>query len=849
MVRGLRVLCLVLALAGGGPALAQGAKDKTTAWVRMPGTAADISINADGQAYVVSPGGTPWRWDKVEQRWRRMSGNFVRIAAAVGNRPWAVNADGVVYHYNGLWWEDKDKGVGDVAADAAGNVYIAKTNGEIRKWYPLSSEWRPFAGSAWRIALDGAGQPWVVAGDGAIRFFDGKAWTTLPGRARDIALGGVDVAAIADADGLVRTWDAAGKRWVVVPGVGDASSLGVTPEGRIWAVVKDGAIMANGALASDETQTGKDKATEPKAVAQQASGVAAPAASASVPAATTPAAPPVQAAPVMPGGTAPSIAGKGAPSTASAAAPYIDPVTVTTQDTITFVNTLQTAGTLAIGADGSVFGLDGGGNVLRWSNQQKKFNSFPGSLVRIAVDKDGHPWGLSALGRVFHHDGSRWKQIPNATASDIAVGFDGTVLTANAAGRLYKLNAEQTRFEMISGTGAVLVAAGPDGTPWAVRSDKLVQRCDVSPCKVYGQKATAIAVGPDGSVYIVSDSGRLMRLDEDGKFQVVQTPGHVPQKVAVGPMGYPWVVSSAGVVLASHYFERDEGGDRLLAASTPASGTTGTGSTEQVVSTTVSGFTFTKNMQFETVNSDVLSGGEYALLAAGNDGTFYAYNYGGGFVTYDTKQKKFVAKSTTAGTCCSYRPLDFDVASNGDIWFHTNYDANTPGTKDALYRERNKSIKEYSVGTGTGAVAGVAVAPDNSVYVQRTEPGGLNYLYKKAASSQAFTKFSTYSLVHDFDVGPGNDVWIVDKNNYVRQWTGTTFEKRPTSGQKASRIGVGADGTVYVAGTDNTLYKWNGANKSFDKVNNATTVYIAVDDDGRPWLSVNNTPTIKRAKD
>ena len=165
MVRGLRVLCLVLALVGGGPALAQGARDG--AWLRMPGTAADISINADGQAYVVSPGGTPWRWDKVEQRWRRMSGRFVRIAAAEGNRPWAVDADGVVFHYNGLWWEDKDKGVGDVAADTNGNVYIAKTNGEIKKWYPLSSEWRPFEGSAKRIALDAVGQPWVVAADGA----------------------------------------------------------------------------------------------------------------------------------------------------------------------------------------------------------------------------------------------------------------------------------------------------------------------------------------------------------------------------------------------------------------------------------------------------------------------------------------------------------------------------------------------------------------------------------------------------------------------------------------------------------------------------------------------------------
>ena len=62
-------------------------------WNRLPGTAVDISVNSQGQAYAVAPNGTPWRWDAIEQRWRKMSGDFVRISAAEGNRPWAINSD------------------------------------------------------------------------------------------------------------------------------------------------------------------------------------------------------------------------------------------------------------------------------------------------------------------------------------------------------------------------------------------------------------------------------------------------------------------------------------------------------------------------------------------------------------------------------------------------------------------------------------------------------------------------------------------------------------------------------------------------------------------------------------
>jgi len=57
------------------------------------------------------------------------------------------------------------------------------------------------------------------------------------------------------------------------------------------------------------------------------------------------------------------------------------------------------------------------------------------------------------------------------------------------------------------------------------------------------------------------------------------------------------------------------------------------------------------------------------------------------------------------------------------------------------------------------------------------------------------------------------------------------------------------DGTVYILDTSNIPRKWNSTNKSFDKINNIAGYYIAVDENGRPWINTDNTPTIKRGRD
>lgn len=839
------------------------AQDSSTSvtWTRLPGTAVDISINSQGQAYVVALNGTPWRWDALEQRWRKMSGDFVRISAAEGNRPWAVNPEGVVFRYNGLWWENKDTDVVDVAADALGNVYIAKVSGQIKKWNPLRSEWHPIEGLAFRMTLDMSGNPWVVTRDGRIAAFDGKAWGAMPGRAVDIAVGGDNTVVIADTEGRIRTWNGLQRSWQAVAGVEGVTAAAAAPDGGPWAVITDGVIMATTLLVTPEKiKTEEGRAPDikaPQAVAPVdtapvavASGVSAapltpstvvappaqvpPATAAPVETAATPSASPMPPQTSGTGGTGQTAVNMVAPTTGNSAS--LDPATLTTNEDITFVNTQRSAATLAIGRDGSVFGLDVAGNILRWSNSRKQFESFPGTLVRLAVDALGNPWGISTLGRVFRHTGHQWKQIPGATGSDIAIGADGSVVIADASGTLSRLNEAMTRFERISGQG-LLVAVAPDGTPWTIRADNLVQRCASSPCEIFAQKAKSIAIGPDGSVYVVSDRDLLMRLDADGKsFNVVRTPGHTPQNVAVGPKGFPWVVTAEMLVLASTFFERDELADRAVAAATIGN-TTGSGSTAAVVDVASNNaFTFSKNIRFETYVTDLNTIEE---LVVGQNDDVYVYgaplNQGANqFLKFNNTTKKFEEVSLSF----NQNLQNIDVASDGSIWTAQN---------GSVYQLSSTGSLRRTYAVTSGGIGGLSIGVDGTVYVVIAEK-----LYHLKPGTRRFTRFGNDD-VHKVAVGRAGDLWITDSGNIVQQFTGTKFENRPR-GQSISveDLGAGTDGSVYItswSGSQYVLKKWNATNKAFDTVKNTNADRVDVMSDGRPWIANTSSNTdVKRAK-
>lgn len=813
-------------------------------WQKLPGNARDLSSNAEGQSYVTGLDGGVWRWDRQESRWRKMSGLFDRITAAEGNRPWAVNLEGDVYRYNGLWWEDKAQNAQDVSADTHGNTYVLHNNGELKKWYALRNEWREVEQPTELLQQDrfrsitmGDDETlWAITWRNRIFYLKDDQWRLHPGLATALAVG-ANIRALVDLNGRVRIWNGQERLWGVVSGIEQVQDLAITADNFIWVLLRNSEIWANGGVQSAEQDREKE---EDAAQGLTPSGLQAPQIFAQSMSAELSVAPFLEASEVVPVQRVQS-----EDSAGSFENPLNDdPVTRSNKDPITFVNTQNSALEIAIGGEGSVFGLDVAGNILRWSNVRKSFESFPGRLSRIAVDKDGKPWGISALGRIFFHNGRNWKQVLNATASDIAIGYEGSVVIASAAGELFKLSNDGKRFLRVKGEG-VKVAVQSDGTLWTIRSDFFIQHCNVFPCTIYPQRAREIAAGPDGSIWIVSEQNRLMRLAKGAAtFKVVETPGHVPAKVSVGPNGYPWVIGEKKTVLASTFFDRDESADKLVAATTTPGSTTGTGETGSVTSPT-SGFTFSKNMSFETVRFSALVAGSCPSFASDPEGIIWVHNGTFGQVIngvveqYNPRQRKF---SQVVTGFESRDVKSFDVGKYGEIWAITDF------PQFGVFRSENKVLKQYPI-AGASDYHDVATSVDGTVYVIATV-SGTRYIYSKAVNSNVFERFSSYADASQIGVGIGGDIWIIGDNNQIMRWDGARFIEPGKTTFLVGKLGTSkVNGEVYVVKRNTAdLYKWNATNKSFDKVAKISVDTFGVDGGGRPWICNDTTPVIKRAR-
>lgn len=214
--------------------------------IQLPGTAGDIAVGKNGQAYKVGTGGGYggyiYKW--TGSAWSRIHGQATRVAVDQYGKPWVVNGVGDIFRGdgNGGWTHLPGKAQ-DIAIGGSDQVYMIGTGGgyggTINKWN--GSGWTSIHGLATRVAVDRYGKPWVVNGIGDIFYGDGYGgWTHIAGTASDVGVGndGSIFVTPKTTNSLYR-WN--GSSWSIFENMSARpSNVSVGPDGKAWFTLENG---------------------------------------------------------------------------------------------------------------------------------------------------------------------------------------------------------------------------------------------------------------------------------------------------------------------------------------------------------------------------------------------------------------------------------------------------------------------------------------------------------------------------------------------------------------------------------------------------------------------------------
>lgn len=200
---------------------------------------------------------------------------------------------------------------------------------------------------------------------------------------------------------------------------------------------------------------------------------------------------------------------------------------------------------------------------------------------------------------------------------------------------------------------------------------------------------------------------------------------------------------------------------------------------------------FTKQLvcQGDTLSDLLWSSTDSTVVAVSTKGLLTAYKAGQATIT--VKSKSYNASATCAVTVTDQPVTDVSVGADGSV-FVIGADSASATGGFGIYKYYNSQLHKLP------ECAGVRIAVD---------PHGMP--------------------------------WVVNKSHLIFRYHGTlVWEQLPGT---ANDIGIGADGSVYIIGTQDVsptggynILKWNGS--GWDMMPDCAGIRIAVDPNGTPWV-------------
>ncbi len=431
---------------------------------------------------------------------------------------------------------------------------------------------------------------------------------------------------------------------------------------------------------------------------------------------------------------------------------------------------VQAPGNLArisVGANGSVWGLDAAGHVYRWDASLQNWTPVVGTLAQISVGSDGDIWGLNSAYLIYHWSPSaqNWVQIPG-TLKQIVVGFNGAVWGINSAGSIYRFNPGLQEFLPVPGI-LTQIAVGSDGVVWGLnghsiyRFNSLTQQFENIPGGL-----TQIAVGSGDNVWGINTGNLIYRFDAPSQ-SWINVPGTLTQ-VAAGANGSVWGLNSSDAIY------------QFVQPLTP------------------------------TQTFHPVPGATLVQIATGVDGNAWGIDGAGNLYAYNL--------ATQAWT--SFNPGN--LFSEVGVGFAQNVWA--LGTNQTIFHFDPSSQTFVQI---SGLLSDAAAGPDGAMW-------GVNSghaIYQYDLQTQAFTQVPG-ELVY-ISVGADGTVWGINSGEFIYRFDVPSQSWINTPGTLKS-VAVGSVASAWGINASNLIYSFDAQTQTWQNVP-GNLIQLSVGFDGTVW--------------
>lgn len=473
-------------------------------------------------------------------------------------------------------------------------------------------------------------------------------------------------------------------------------------------------------------------------------------------------------------------------------------------NTIPSVSFTQIPGALtqiSVGADGTVWGLNSGGQIFEYNSGNPGWTLIPGTLSRILVGSGSAVWGLNASQEIFSRNvaAGSWTMIPGALVQ-LVVGCDGDVWGLNASESIYHYEVANQTWQQIPGTLAQL-AVGSDGAVWGINGGDAVYRFNnaTQSFSAVPGSLTQIAVGADGDVWGL-DNQTVFHFNP--LTQTFTAMAGALKQLAVGSGGNVYGLNSSNQVC--QYNAQSQS----CAWMNPALTQIAAGANGAVWGLDASSNIWTLNQATQASGVFHPMPGSMSQIAVAADGSVWALNAAGGIFAFNA--------STQQWTQAPGALAQIAIAPEGVVW-----GLNSTGQ---IFRF-NPSTQGWTM--MPGALAQIAVGGNGAVW-------GLNssgQIFSFNASSQSWTLVP--GALSQISVGADGTVWGINSGGQSYVYEPSSNSWRGTSGT-FSQIAVGSSSNVWGLGPQGQIYRFNSQTKAWTTIPGALA-RIAVAFDGAVW--------------